>query len=102
MPSFYDERPDGVSLTVWVTPKARQNAVDGVRDIGEGRTALVVKVTAAPEKGSANEAVEQLVADLLGIAPRAVRVTSGHTARLKRLSITGERTALSSILARFN
>lgn len=67
-----------------VTPKASRNAVQGW--LGD---ALKVCVTAAPERGRANEAVVALLADALGIAQSKVRVAAGHTASRKIVEIAG-------------
>lgn len=73
-----------VRLTVHVTPKSSQNAVTGWRG-----AELAVRVTAAPEGGKANAAVERTVAEALGVAKSAVRVVRGGTARTKTLEIDG-------------
>ncbi len=71
-------------LDLKVSPKASRNAVTGF--VGE---ALKVAVTAAPERGKANEAVEELLAEALGLPRSAVRVVAGQTSRNKRLEIAG-------------
>jgi uncharacterized protein YggU (UPF0235/DUF167 family) len=50
---------------------------------------LRVRVTAAPERGRANEAVEALLAEALDIPRRRVHVVSGHTAPAKLVEIEG-------------
>lgn len=71
-------------LDVKVSPKASRNAVTGwMGDV------LKVSVTAAPERGKANEAVEQLLADALGLPRSAVTVVAGHTSKRKRVQIVG-------------
>jgi uncharacterized protein YggU (UPF0235/DUF167 family) len=47
---------DGVLIKVRVKPRARKNAVDGVRN-----EALMVSVTAAPEDGKANAGVSEVL-----------------------------------------
>lgn len=71
-------------LDVKVSPKASRNAVTGW--MGE---VLKISVTAAPERGKANDAVEQLLADALGLPRSAVTVVAGHTSKLKRVQIVG-------------
>lgn len=73
-----------VRLAVKVAPKASRNAVRGW--LGD---ALKVAVTAAPERGRANEAVETLLADLLGLPRSAVRVVAGHAQPRKQVEIDG-------------
>ncbi|WP_293387128.1 DUF167 domain-containing protein [Nevskia sp.] len=71
-------------LDVKVSPKASKNAITGW--MGE---VLKLSVTAAPEKGKANEAVEALLAEALGVAKSAVSVVAGQTSKQKRVEITG-------------
>lgn len=77
-------RRDGerISFSVRVTPRASANAVAGVRD-----GALIVRVTAPPVEGQANEAVVALLADVLHLPKRAVRVVRGGAARTKLVSV---------------
>jgi len=72
---------DRVSFAVRVTPRASANVVAGVR---EG--ALVVRVTAPPARGKANDAVVALLAKALGVPRGQVRVEGGAAARTKRVS----------------
>ena len=70
-------------LDVRVQPRAKKNELL-VRD---GR--VVVRVTAPPADGRANEAVCALLAKFLGLPRRAVQVERGATARDKVISIEG-------------
>ena len=64
---------------------------------GAGRTGVVgrygdgwkVRVTAAPERGKANEAVVRLVAATLGLPRAAVTIVSGHGKREKTVEVAG-------------
>lgn len=78
------ETPDGVALPLRVKPKGRANRVTGVRG-----SSLGVEVTAAPEKGEANRACQQVVAEALGVKRNAVRILSGLKARDKIVLVTG-------------
>ena len=77
-------RRDGerVSFTIRVTPRAAANRVGGERD-----GALVVRVTAPPVEGKANDAVVDLLGDALGVPRSTIRVESGAAARTKRVSV---------------
>lgn len=70
-------------LAVRVIPRARRDEVGGERN---GR--LVVRTTAAPVDGRANEAVCRLVADHLGLPARRVEIVAGLRSRDKVLRIT--------------
>ena len=48
-----------------------------------------VLVTAAPEKGRANAALEKVLAGLLGIPGSHVSIVAGHKARRKRVRVDG-------------
>jgi len=69
-------------LDLKVSPKASRNAITGF--MGE---VLKVSVTAAPERGKANQAVEELLAEALGLPLSAISVVAGHTAKTKRVEI---------------
>ena len=74
----------GTVLTVRAQPGAKKNAVLGERD-----GALRVAVSAAPEKGKANAAVQSVLADALGCRASQVGLLSGETSRDKTFLITG-------------
>ncbi len=46
-----------------------------------------VKVAAAPEKGKANQALCEFLAEKLGVAKSRVRIVAGETSRLKRIHV---------------
>jgi uncharacterized protein YggU (UPF0235/DUF167 family) len=50
---------------------------------------LKVRVTAPPERGKANAAIEAVVAHALGLPRRSVRIIAGKTASRKVLEIEG-------------
>ncbi len=71
-------------LTVTVTPKSSKNEV-----VSFINNTLKVKVTAAPEKGRANNAVIELLADYFAIKKSQITLCSGATSRNKRFQIIG-------------
>lgn len=73
-----------VLLDVKVVPKSSRDRI-----VGELDGALKVAVSAAPERGAANEAVRKLMAKSLGIRVQQVTVEAGHTNPRKTLRITG-------------
>ena len=77
-------RRDGERLvfTIRVTARASTNAVAGER---EG--VLLVRVTAPPVEGKANDAVVALLAETLGTPRGAVQVVRGASSRTKQISV---------------
>jgi hypothetical protein len=75
---------DVAELWVRVRPRASANAIDGVR---EG--ALVVRVTAPPADGRANDAVRKLIARRLRVGVTRVEIVRGAGARDKLLRVHG-------------
>lgn len=71
-------------LVVRAQPGASRERIVGM--LGD---ALKIAVTAPPEKGKANEAIERLLAKQFGLSASAVRVVSGETARRKIVRIIG-------------
>jgi uncharacterized protein (TIGR00251 family) len=89
---------DGVVLTVRLTPKCGRDAIDGIECMADGRAVLKVRVRAAPSEGEANAALVRVLARALGVAPRAVELIAGATARIKRLRVFGDAAVLSARL----
>lgn len=71
-------------ITVKVRPGAGRNEVSGLV-----QGAWQVKVSAAPEKGKANEAVVRLLAERLDVSRSQVTIERGLTSRVKTLAIHG-------------
>jgi uncharacterized protein len=57
--------------------------------VGERGGAVLIRVTAPPVDGRANDALCRLIAKAAGVAPSRVRVVRGHTARDKVLEVEG-------------
>jgi uncharacterized protein len=74
----------GTVLPVKVHARARRNGIDGIRD-----RILRIAVTAAPEKGKANQAVIEVLSRALGVSKSSIEVISGETSTRKRLLISG-------------
>lgn len=98
MTGFYRERNSNIELFVRLTPKASADRFGGIETAADGRSYLVAKVRAVPEKGAANAALERLVADRFGLARSKISVIAGHTSRLKTVRIEAEPSSLASVL----
>lgn len=97
-----DDRPwsvhaEGVTVRVRVTPKSSRDAVEGIETTAQG-AALKVRVRAVPDKGAANVAVAETLADWLDVPKSTVTLVSGSTARVKSLAIEGNGTDLAARL----
>jgi uncharacterized protein len=89
--------PEGVALSVRVTPKSSRDAIEGIETRGD-LSALKVRVRAVPEDGKANAAVAALIADWLDLPKRSATVTGGLTSRDKTVTLTGSSAALERAL----
>ena len=70
-------------LTLKVAPKSSRNAVTGWM----GDT-LKLSVTTAPEKGKANQAVIEVLAQALDVSLSSIRIVRGETAVTKIVEIS--------------
>jgi hypothetical protein len=75
---------DAILVKVRAQPAASRDGITGVHG-----DALKVAVTASPERGKANAAVERTVARALGVRASSVRVHSGATSRDKWVAVEG-------------
>jgi uncharacterized protein (TIGR00251 family) len=57
--------------------------------VGERAGAVVIRVTAPPVDGRANEALCRLIAKAAGVAPSRVSIVRGHTGRDKQVRVEG-------------
>ena len=79
-----EETTAGIALPVKALPGSRRNGI-----VGEHARSLKVAVTQAPEKGKANDAIIEVLADLLELKRNQLRLVSGATSSLKRFLVTG-------------
>ena len=90
--------PDGVVVTVRLTPKGGRDSIDGIETLSDGRAVLKARVRAAPSEGEANAALGRILAKALGVPPRDVAIVGGATSRIKRVKILGDAAALCAAL----
>jgi len=84
----------GTRVRLRVKPGARKTAIVGVHG-----GALKLAVAAAPEKGKANRAVIQLLAEALALPASAVTIVAGDTSQDKVAEIALEPEAVRAKLA---
>jgi uncharacterized protein (TIGR00251 family) len=78
------ETSAGVEIDVRVIPRAKRTEIGGSR---EG--ALVVRLSAPPVEGAANDALVAFLSSILDTPRRAVRIVSGASGRRKRIAVDG-------------
>jgi uncharacterized protein (TIGR00251 family) len=76
--------PAGVEIDVRVIPRSGRTELAGSRD---GR--LLVRVSAAPVEGAANDALVALLAKVLAVPKRSIRIVAGERSRQKRIAVEG-------------
>ena len=70
-------------INIKVSPKSSRNEVTKLDD-----SHFRVKVTAAPDKGKANDAVIELLSDYFHVAKSRIYIVSGKTSRNKTVEIS--------------
>ena len=76
--------PDAFLISLKVVPGASRERI-----VGEYGEALKVAVTAPPEDGAANAAVEKLLARELAVPRKQVALVGGFGSRQKTLRVSG-------------
>jgi uncharacterized protein len=84
MAPYLQQRQDGVCISVKVQPRASRNEIAGL--IGNE---LKVKVTAPPVDSAANEALLELLVEVLGCARNQLELLRGATSRHKQILVRG-------------
>lgn len=79
-----------VEIRVKVIPKSSKSAIAGHLADGTWK----IKVAATPEKGKANRALCEFLAEHFGVAVSRVQIISGETSHLKRVRIEGVKPSL--------
>jgi uncharacterized protein (TIGR00251 family) len=97
--SFFRLAPEGLLVSLRVTPNAGCDSIDGAESRDDGSTVLRIRVKAVPDKGKANAAVTVLLAKTLGLPKSSVTLISGETARFKTVLIADGSDAMLQRLA---
>jgi len=90
--------PNGLVLSVRLTPKGGRDVIDGIEQLSDGHCVLKARVRAAASGGEANAALVKLVAGALAVPSRDVALIAGATGRIKRLAIAGNGPMLAAAL----
>ncbi|OPZ60014.1 MAG: hypothetical protein BWY87_00704 [Deltaproteobacteria bacterium ADurb.Bin510] len=81
---WLEERGELVVLTCRVTPNARKNSIEGLR-----QERLSVRLHAPAVEGKANQALVAYLAELLGISKTRLEILRGDKSREKTVAISG-------------
>jgi len=87
------DHPDGVLLSLRVQPGSRKEGI-----LGAHADRLKVTVHAAPEKGKANEAVIDVLAEALGLRKNQIVLQQGATNQNKVVLLMGISQQQASVL----
>ena len=82
--------PQGLRVSVRLTPKASRERIEGLAAEADGGVALKVSVTAVPEDGKANAALIKLLAKAWRVPKSSLDIVQGATDRRKVILITGD------------
>jgi len=74
----------GVVFTAKIVPGSSKTSLCGTLD-----GMVKIKVSAAPEKGKANQCLVEFLAKQLGVKKKAVRVIAGQTNPVKNIEVLG-------------
>jgi uncharacterized protein (TIGR00251 family) len=70
-------------IRIKVIPKSSKSELAGYLPDGTWK----IKIAAAPEKGKANRALLDFLAQHLGVAKTRIHIVSGETSQLKRIHV---------------
>ena len=73
-----------VVLSLRIQPRSSRNGITLMED-----GAFKIRLTAPPVDGAANEALIRYLSGVLSVSRSQVEIIAGHTARDKRIKITG-------------
>ena len=79
----------GVRVTVRAKPGLSRSRQARIVDIGDGKRAIEITVSAAAQDGKANRAILDRLAEELGLRKSELEIKSGSKSRLKIIEITG-------------
>jgi uncharacterized protein len=71
-----------IIFSVRVVPRASRSEI-----VGEQDGLLRVRIAAPPVDGAANEELVRVLAKEFGVARRSINIVSGHSSRVKKVSV---------------
>lgn len=91
-------KPDGLIISVRLTPKSSRDAIEGLDILSDGREIVKARVRAIADQGKANAAALQLFSRAFDVASSKVKLVSGSTSRIKIIRIEGDGALLAKTL----
>ena len=88
-------------IFVRLRPCASANRIDGIQKFPDGSVCLAVRVTVAPEKGRANQALVKLLAKAWSVSRSSLSIVAGAKERTKTLLLEGDAAAGMLMLRRW-
>jgi len=85
------KRPNGVSFTIYIQPKASKNQIVGLHG-----DALKIKITAPPVDGAANKMCLKYLAKCLSVPTARLEILSGHSSRTKHVLLKNDKDTTES------
>jgi len=80
----FTESNERIVFSVRVIPRSSKSEI-----VGEYEGALKIKLTSPPVDGAANDELIRFFSRTFSVSRSDVEIVSGHTARLKRVSVSG-------------
>jgi uncharacterized protein (TIGR00251 family) len=88
-------RDGQVVFKVQVVPRSSRSEV-----VGEHNGSLRIKIAAPPVEGAANEELIRVLAKTFNVSRSAVTIVSGHSGKMKQISIEGRTNEIVARLSR--
>jgi len=82
--------PDGVSVAIRVSPRAKTDRLLGIVTVADGRRMIKASVSAPAHEGRANQALLQLLARVLRLPRRDLSISAGAESRNKFVRVQGD------------
>lgn len=83
----------GITLKLYVQPRASKNAV-----IGQYADSLKIAITSPPVEGKANSKCKEFLAEVFDVSKSDVQILHGHKSRQKVIFISGDKVKLEEKL----
>jgi len=88
--AFFEHTKDGYLLRVRLTPNSSCCRILTNTQNADGQDYLKISVVSVPEKGKANKALIEFLAQKLGVAKSLMTIVSGQTDRFKKILLKTE------------